>query len=276
MQRAASRSWDTGRVGGAIDGFYSTWDSARKTFGEGTPPNGEHLNTSSNALRGLDSNMAAAAPGDHWSGAAATAYDAANTEHRKVIGQLADLDRRLATEVNNGAQAVTIGRQNLESVRQWVAAAEANVPPGKAGEQMKLVIAQKGLAQIQEIIAEDQRRVQCDRRAGSGTQRRIPETGHQKFAPKEGEGPLTPPGTSRWDCRREQAGQGRRPEDTQGRRPGGRGTCGEGAGHDQALSGADSRAVRLSQRDAVPAARHERQGPQVRRRPTRRQGPHHR
>jgi hypothetical protein len=175
---------------GAIEGFYSTWDSARKTFGEGTPQTGEHFDTSSTALRGLDSHMEAAAPGDRWSGTAATAYDAANTEHRKVISQLADLDKRMATEVTNGARVITVGRQNLESVRQWVAAAEASVPPGKAGDQMKMAIAQKGLAQLQKII----QKTNADSNAVGGRIQGLntdyQKLGIQKFAPKEGDGPL--------------------------------------------------------------------------------------
>jgi uncharacterized protein YukE len=183
-------SWDTGRVGNAIEGFYTTWSSTRKTFGEGPPQTGEQFENSSSALRGLDTNMAAAAPGSRWKGAAATAYDVANTEHRKVITQLADLDKRMTTEVNNAAQVVTAGRQDLESVRQWVADAEGSVPPGKAGEQMKLIIAQKGLAQIQAIVA----KTNADSNAIGGRVLALngdyQKLGNQRFAPKEGEGPL--------------------------------------------------------------------------------------
>ena len=139
-------------MGGAIEGFYSTWDNARRTFGEGTPRTGEHFDDSSTALRGLDSQMASAAAGDRWRGTAATAYDAANTEHRAVIARIADLDKQLAAEITTSAQVVSRGRQGLESVRQWVAAAEASVPSGRAGEQMKLAIAQKGLARLQDVI----------------------------------------------------------------------------------------------------------------------------
>jgi hypothetical protein len=39
-------------------------------------------------------------------------------------------------------------------VRQWVVDAAATVPPGQAGETMKMAIAQKGLTQLQEVIQE--------------------------------------------------------------------------------------------------------------------------
>ena len=139
-------------MSGAIEGFYSTWEAARRTFGEGMPRSGEHFDDSSTALRGLDSHLASAAPGDRWRGTAATAYDAANAEHRAVIATIADLDKQLAAEITNSAELVSRGRQSLESVRQWVAAAAASVPPGRAGERMKLVIAKRGLARLQDVI----------------------------------------------------------------------------------------------------------------------------
>ncbi len=135
----------------AIDAFLATWSNARSAYGEGTPQTGAQYDNSS-ALRGLQTNLESAAPGSRWTGTAASTYDAANTEHRRVIGALADLDRRLATEVDNSAQSVDAGRRNLENLRTWVVDAANSVPPGKAGDQMRMVIAQKGLAQLQEIV----------------------------------------------------------------------------------------------------------------------------
>jgi len=47
---------------------------------------------------------------------------------------------------------VAAGRRNLDAVRQWVVDAAASVPPGQAGETMKMAIVQKGISQVQEII----------------------------------------------------------------------------------------------------------------------------
>ena len=126
----------------AIDGFLSTWSSARQTYGEGSPQTGEQYDNST-TLGQLSSGLQAAAPGSRWTGDAATKYDAANTDHCRVIGALAGLDQRLAAEVTNSAQVVDTGRRSLEAVRQWVVDAAASVPPGKAGEQIKMAIAQK-------------------------------------------------------------------------------------------------------------------------------------
>ena len=81
---------------------------------------------------------------------------------------------------------VDAGRRNLDALRQWVADVAASVPPGQAGEQVKMAIAQKGLAQLQEIIHESN----AESNAIGGRIRRLEEEfralGNQKFAPKEG------------------------------------------------------------------------------------------
>jgi hypothetical protein len=129
----------------------STWSNARSTFGQGEPATGAQYDNSG-GLRQLQSGLDAASPGAKWSGTAATAYDAANTEHRRVIGRLAELDQRLSANVDQSAEVVAAGRQKLDEVRQWVQAAVASVPPGPAGEQMKLAIVQKGLAQMMDVV----------------------------------------------------------------------------------------------------------------------------
>jgi len=108
--------------------------------------------TTSGTLRGLQSTVETAAPGSKWSGGAANAYGAANTEHGRVLGQMAGLDQRLAAHVDQSAEVVAAGRRNLDAVRQWVVDATASVSPGQAGETMKLAITRKGLSQLQEII----------------------------------------------------------------------------------------------------------------------------
>ncbi|WP_102144075.1 EspA/EspE family type VII secretion system effector [Mycobacterium hubeiense] len=134
-----------------LGAFYTTWDNARQTYGQGTPETGEKFDNSSK-LRQLESGLEAAAPGSRWSGSAATNYDAANTEHRRVIGELATLDQKLKTQVDQSAEVVSAGRRDLENLRKWVADMEASIPPGKSGEQMRMALAQKGLAQLQEIV----------------------------------------------------------------------------------------------------------------------------
>lgn len=171
----------------AIDAFLSTWSSARSTYGEGTPQTGAQYDNSS-TLRGLQTNLESAAAGSRWTGTAASNYDAANTEHRRVIGQLADLDRRLAAEVDNSAQSVDAGRRNLETLRRWVVDAASSVPPGKGGEQLRLAIAQKGLAQLQEIVRQTNTESNAIGRRIGALESEFQALGNQRFAPKQGGG----------------------------------------------------------------------------------------
>lgn len=134
-----------------VDGFLATWSNARRTFGEGTPQTGEQYDKSS-AFTQLQSTVQTAAPGARWSGGAANAYDAVNTDHGRVLGQLAGLDQRLAAHVNQSAEVVAAGRQNLDSIRKWVVDAAASVPEGKSGDQIRLAIVQKGLTDLQRVI----------------------------------------------------------------------------------------------------------------------------
>src|SRR5689334_5238842 len=103
-----------------------TWSNARSTFGQGTPQTGETFDASA-TLRQMQSDLASAAPGSRWTGSAASAYDAANTEHRRVIGELANLDQRLKAQIDRSSQVVTTGRGNLDAVRKWVLDAAATV-----------------------------------------------------------------------------------------------------------------------------------------------------
>ena len=134
-----------------VDGFLTTWSNARQTFGEGRPQTGDQYDKSA-TFNQLQSTVQTAAPGSKWSGGAANAYDAANTEHGQVLGKLAGLDQRLAAHVNQSAEVVAAGRQNLDAVRKWVVDAAATVPEGKAGDQMRLAIVQKGLTQLQQVV----------------------------------------------------------------------------------------------------------------------------
>jgi hypothetical protein len=135
----------------ALDAFYSTWDQARNTFGSGAPQTGAEFDRSSQ-LRDMQSAVQAATPDSRWQGSAADAYTAKNQKHAAVYGKLADLDQRMAAEVDRSAAVVTAGRQNLDQVRDWVTSAAASAPTDKSGEYVKLAIASKGLSQISDII----------------------------------------------------------------------------------------------------------------------------
>jgi len=134
-----------------VNGFLTTWSNARQTFGEGSPQPGDQYDKSA-TFNQLQSTVQTAAPGSKWSGGGANAYDAANTEHGQVLGKLAGLDQRLAAQVNQSAEVVAAGRQNLDSIRKWVVDAAASVPEGKTGEQMRLAIVQKGLTELQQVV----------------------------------------------------------------------------------------------------------------------------
>ncbi|WP_307789380.1 TPR repeat region-containing protein [Mycolicibacterium baixiangningiae] len=135
----------------ALHGFYTTWDNARQTFGQGAPQPGADFDKSPQ-LANLGSGVTAAAPGSTWSGAAATNYDKANTDHQKVFTQLAELDRKIAQQVDQSGQVVATGRQNLDQVRQWVTDAANSVPPGKQRDMFLMQIANKGLGQLTEVV----------------------------------------------------------------------------------------------------------------------------
>ncbi len=134
-----------------LDGFYATWADARHTFGEGTPRGGAQFDASS-GLRQLGADVASAAPGSLWSGAAASAYEAKNDNHRTVFDRTADLDQRLGGSVDQAARIVAAGRRDLETLRQWVTDAAASVPAGKQRDAMLTQIVSKGLERLGEVV----------------------------------------------------------------------------------------------------------------------------
>jgi len=136
---------------GPIEAFNATWSQARATMGEGAPQDGSALDNSAQ-LRQMQSQVQAAAPGERWTGAAADGYADANDGQARRLGQLAELDQQLAAEVSRSAQAVTAGRQNLDSVKQWVLDAAASVPEGENREQQLLPIARKGIGEVADVV----------------------------------------------------------------------------------------------------------------------------
>lgn len=138
----------------ALDGFYSTWNKARATFGEGTPTDGNDHNSSASQLMRMKGMIESAAPDDRWQGTASQAYAAANTEHAGVYEKLADLDRRMAAEVTNAANVVTNGRNQLNATKSWVESMVASLPPTSAQDrENKLIpIANQGISQVNTTV----------------------------------------------------------------------------------------------------------------------------
>ena len=136
---------------GVLDAFDSTWSNARTTFGSGTPQDGAQYDAS-DRLRNLQRDVDSAAPGSRWTGPASDSYASANEKQSRVLGQMADLDQRLRTEVDRSAAVVAAGRRDLDAVRQWVRDAASTVPQNTSGQQMLLPIVRKGAADIAEIV----------------------------------------------------------------------------------------------------------------------------
>lgn len=132
---------------GAVDGFLATWSRARATFGEGVPQAGAEFDESAR-LRSLQGDVEAAAPTSDWTGAAADTYADENLHQGRTLGAMADLDRRLAAEVDRSATVVAAGRRDLDAVKQWVLDAAATAP----SEQMTWPVVSKGASDLAEII----------------------------------------------------------------------------------------------------------------------------
>ncbi len=172
---------------GVLDAFISTWSRAHETFGQGAPATGDRFDQSA-PLRQMQTTVESAAPGSRWTGTAAAAYQSANADHGKVFAELASLDKRLSGHVTASSQVVSSGRENLDSVRQWVLDAAASVPPGKNREQMLMPIVQKGLGQLSAIITKsngDLSTIGGQIRSLGGEYEAL---GNQKFGPEEGVG----------------------------------------------------------------------------------------
>lgn len=116
------------------------------------PAEGSQFDSSA-VLRQLQADVESAVPGTHWRGGAATAYGSANAEHARVLGQLADLDARLAAEIDKSARVVSTARAELDTVRDWVVSATSSVPNSPTGQGMLLSVVSKGLGQLSAILA---------------------------------------------------------------------------------------------------------------------------
>ncbi|WP_217155227.1 EspA/EspE family type VII secretion system effector [[Mycobacterium] fortunisiensis] len=138
----------------ALDGFHSTWSQARETFGSGVPQDGTEFDKGADELRRMQSTVATAKPDSRWQGTAADSYAVKNELHAGTYGKLAELDQRMSAELNRSANVVTAGRQSLDQIHAWATSAAAATPGGPSGEKMKLIIANKGIGEITEVITQ--------------------------------------------------------------------------------------------------------------------------
>lgn len=130
----------------------TTWSHALRTLGHGDPADGSQFDDSA-MLGRLKDEVRSAAAGDHWRGGAAGEYAAANTGYGELLGRLAELDARLAVEIDNSARVVTSGRAELEGVRDWVVNATSSLPGNRDGETMVMPIVSQGLGQLTAILS---------------------------------------------------------------------------------------------------------------------------
>lgn len=136
---------------GVLDAFMATWSKARATFGEGTPQDGSPFDHSP-ALLEMQSRVQEARPRDHWTGPGSDTYADANEKQARVLGESANLDRRLRAEVDRSAAIVALGRRDLDGVRQWVVNVAATVPQTPHGERMLYPVVSRGSGEIVEIL----------------------------------------------------------------------------------------------------------------------------
>lgn len=140
---------------GALDGFYSTWNKARETFGVGTPTDGSQHDGSSQLLK-MKGMIDSAAQHDGWQGKGAEAYAAANKEHAAVYQKLAELDKKMSAEITNAANIVTNGRTQLDNTKSWVDSAVNALPSSlsaQARENSLIPIAKEGITQVNNTVS---------------------------------------------------------------------------------------------------------------------------
>ncbi|MBX8688553.1 DUF4226 domain-containing protein [Mycobacterium sp. 20091114027_K0903767] len=140
---------------GALDGFYSTWNKARETFGVGTPTDGSQHDGSSQLLK-MKGMIDSAAKHDGWQGKGADAYAAANQQHAAVYQKLAELDKKMSAEITNAANIVTNGRTQLDNTKSWVDSAVNALPSSlsaQARENSLIPIAKEGITQVNNTVS---------------------------------------------------------------------------------------------------------------------------
>ncbi|MFD3040419.1 TPR repeat region-containing protein [Mycolicibacterium senegalense] len=174
----------------ALDGFYSTWNKARETFGVGTPTDGSQHDGSSQLLR-MKGMIDSAAKHDGWQGTGADAYAAANKEHASVYSKLAELDKQMAAEVTNAANIVTTGRAQLDNTKSWVDSAVNVVPTSLSAadrEKYFIPIAKEGITQVNNTVSTaNGQMLQIGFRV-TDIKKQYEELTNQKFGPGEKKG----------------------------------------------------------------------------------------
>jgi uncharacterized protein YukE len=136
---------------GAFDAFMATWSQARATFGEGEPADGSQFDHSAR-LRELGSQVESASPGTAWAGTASDSYAELNHKHARKLDDIGDLDRQLSREVQRSADVVRTGRQDMDTVRQWVSSVASTLPNNAVGQSMLWPVVSKGSAEVQQIL----------------------------------------------------------------------------------------------------------------------------
>ncbi|OFB40866.1 hypothetical protein BA059_08150 [Mycolicibacterium sp. (ex Dasyatis americana)] len=188
----------------ALDGFYSTWNKARETFGVGTPTDGSQHDGSSQLLK-MKGMVESAAQHDGWQGKGAEAYAAANKEHAAVYQKLADLDKQMAAEVTNAANIVTNGRTQLDNTKSWVDSAVNVVPTSLSTadrEKYFIPIAKEGITQVNNTVSTANGDMLKIGFRLTGLKNAFDELQNQKFGPdekKDAEGPKDKDGDGKPD-----------------------------------------------------------------------------
>ncbi|CRZ17838.1 TPR repeat region-containing protein [Mycolicibacterium neworleansense] len=176
---------------GVLDGFYSTWNKAKDTFGVGTPTDGSQYNGSSSQLLKMKSSIESAQPDDRWQGKGSEAYAAANKEHAGVYEKLADLDKKMAAEVTNAANVVTNGRNQLDTTKSWVDSAVNALPSSlsaQAREKSLIPIANQGITQVNNTVENANKDMNTIAGRFTGLRGEFDALTNQKFAPGEKKG----------------------------------------------------------------------------------------
>ncbi|MCP2627934.1 hypothetical protein NLB33_34350 [Mycolicibacterium smegmatis] len=139
---------------GALDGFYSTWNKARETFGQGVPTDGSQFDHSSELL-----NMKASVE---------------------------------AAEVKNAANVVSTGRTNLDTTKGWVESMVSSLPAtSEQDRERKLIpIAREGINKVNNIVNSATDEMRTIQGRVTGYKGEYEQLTNQKFAPggdKDGE-----------------------------------------------------------------------------------------
>lgn|SRR5689334_22540528 len=133
---------------GLVDAFDATWSAALATFGDGAPRDGVEFADSGRRLGEMGEAVSAAGSRGQWAGRGADGYATLNDAHAEVLGQLASLDRRLATEIARSAEVVVEGRRDLDATHTSLHAVVAALPPAARTDQLVMLAVRRGLEDI--------------------------------------------------------------------------------------------------------------------------------